>query len=221
MEHPKISNEEMKTRIVRFKDLKKSPIAVMFIDSVLPRHHRLNYAVIGDTASENPDFKPLITSLHKFQIGVVCAPPRSGPAWHTHDYIELFMPLKGKWKFYWGDSPDGTVKGSAVLDEWDIISCPPGQWRSFENVSKEDGWIFAVLEPHEAFKAKDPYWGSQVLKQAASMGFRADDSGKMIKPANFKEVEKEVFDNLVRKKKAPPARKPAGKKPVARKQAKR
>ena len=27
-----------------------------------------------------------------------------------------------------------------------------------------------MLEPHEAFKAKDPYWGSQVLEQAAAMG---------------------------------------------------
>ncbi len=202
MDHPKVTNEEMQKRVVRFRDLKKRPIPLMFIDSVLPRHYRVNYAVIGDTASENPDFKPLLEDPHKFQIGVFSAPPKCGPAWHTHDYIELFMPLKGRWKFYWGDDPNGTVEGSAVLDEWDMISCPPGKWRAFENVGREEGWMFAVLEPHEVFKSKDPYWGTQVLEQAAAMGFHADESGKMIKPANFKQVEEQLFDQLVRKKKA-------------------
>jgi quercetin dioxygenase-like cupin family protein len=217
MEHPKLTNEEMQKRVVRFKDIKKRPIPVMFIDSVLPRHYRVNYAVIGDTASENPDIKPSFTGEHKFQIGLFTAQPKCGPAWHTHDYIELFMPLTGKWKFYWGDNADGTVEGSAVLETWDMISCPPGKWRAFENVGKEEALMFAVLEPHEQFKSKDPYWGTQVLEEAAAMGFRADESGKMIKPANFKEVEKELFDKLVRKKKAAPAKKSTKKKIAKRK----
>lgn len=216
MKHAQVSNKEMQTRIVRFKDLKKRPIPLMFIDSVLPRHYRVNYAVIGDTASENPDFKPSVNAPHKFQIGVFSAPPKCGPAWHTHDYIELFMPLKGKWKFYWGDDPDGTVEGSTVLGEWDMISLPPGKWRAFENVSREEAWCFAVLEPHEVFSSKDPYWGTQVIEQAAAMGFQADESGKMIKPANFKEIEKALFDKLVRNEKPAPTKKSAKKRPVKR-----
>ena len=43
---------------------------------------------------------------HKFQIGMFMAPPGNGPAWHTHDYVEIFMPLSGKWRFYWGTDPD-------------------------------------------------------------------------------------------------------------------
>jgi len=217
MEHPQLTNEEMQKRVVRFKDIKKRPIPLMFIDSVLPRHHRVNYAVIGDTASENPDIKPSLTSPHQFQIGLFTAQPKCGPAWHTHDYIELFMPLTGKWKFYWGDSADGTVEGSAVLEAWDMISCPPGKWRAFENVGKEEALMFAVLEPHEQFKSKDPYWGTQVLEQAAALGFHADASGKMIKPANFKEVEKQLYDQLVLKKKATPAKKTTKKKAAKRK----
>lgn len=219
MEHPKLTNEEMLKRVVRFKDAKKRPIPLMFIDSVLPRHQRVNYAIIGDTASENPNIKPSLTGEHKFQIGMFTAQPKCGPAWHTHDYIELFMPLTGKWKFYWGDDPDGTIQGSAVLGPWDMISCPPGKWRSFENVGKAEALMFAVLEPHEQFRFKDPYWGTQVLEQAAALGFHADDSGKMIKPANFAEVEKELYNKLVLKKKAP-AKKSAPKKP-AKKSAKR
>jgi hypothetical protein len=127
------------------------------------------------------------------------------------------MPLTGKWKFYWGDNPDGTVEGGAVLEPWDMILRPPGKWRAFENVGKEEALMFAVLEPHEQFRFKDPYWGTKVLEQAAALGFCADESGKIIRPANFKEVEKRLFDKLVRKKKAVPAKKSAKKKTAKKK----
>lgn len=217
MAHKKYTNEEMQARVVRFKDVKKRPIPLMFIDSVIPGHQRINYAIIGDTASENPDFSPMFTQPHRFQIGMVCAPSKSGPAWHTHDYIEMFMPLTGKWKFNWGSNEDGTIDGSVVIGPWDMISLPPGAWRSFENISKEDSWLFAVLEQHEVFIGKDPYWGTQVIQQAAELGFNADERGKMIKPSNFKEVEKQLHDKLVLKKKTTPAKKTAKKKTAKKK----
>ena len=217
MAHQKYTNEEMQARVVRFKDVKKRPIPLMFIDSVIPGHQRINYAIIGDTASENPDFSPMFTQPHRFQIGMVCAPSKSGPAWHTHDYIEMFMPLTGKWKFNWGSNEDGTIDGSVIIGPWDMISLPPGAWRSFENISKEDSWLFAVLEQHQVFTGKDPYWGMQVIQQAAELGFKADERGKMIKPANFKEIEKQLYDKLVLKKKPAPTKKTAKKKTAKRK----
>ena len=30
------------------------------------------------------------------------APPGNGPGWHTHDYVEMFVPLTGNWRFCWG-----------------------------------------------------------------------------------------------------------------------
>ncbi len=194
----KISNEEMLERIIRFKELQKQGVAVMFIDSVLPRHYRMNYAVIGDTASENPDYTPALQAPHKFQIGMVMAPPGCGPAYHTHDYIELFMPLSGRWRYYWGNDPEGPPEGEAFLEPWDVISLPPGLWRGFENASNENAWLFAVLEPHDVFSAKDPYWSNQVIEQARAYGFDADERGKMIKPENFDEVSAQVERILLR-----------------------
>ncbi|GAG06198.1 unnamed protein product, partial [marine sediment metagenome] len=92
MSQSNISNEEMLARIVRFESLEERGIPLMFIDSILPGHQRMNYALIGDTASENPEFEPFLTQPHRFQIGMVKAPPGNGPAYHTHDYIEAFMP---------------------------------------------------------------------------------------------------------------------------------
>jgi quercetin dioxygenase-like cupin family protein len=198
MEHPKVSNEEMMKRVIRFSEVRKSPIPVMFIDSPLEGHERLNYAVIGDTASENPDFEPALVAPHTFQIGMVYAEPGNGPAWHTHDYVEMFMPLKGNWTFYWGNDVDGEPEGQVEIGPWDCISLPPGLWRSFE-VSKgeaEGGFIFAVLDQHEVFEGKDPYWAKSVEDAAAEVGFHADEKGKMVKPANYEEMKKALIDKL-------------------------
>lgn len=196
MSDKKITNQEMEKRIIRFNDLKKQGIPLMFIDSILPGHHRMNFAVIGDTASENEAFEPILTEPHKFQIGMVRAPAGNGPAYHTHDYVEIFMPLSGQWRFYWGNDPKGPPEGEATLEPWDMISLPPKLWRRFENVSDEDAWIFAVLEEHTVFTGKDPYWAPQVIKEAQAYGFEADETGRMVPPENYDDLKKQMAQKL-------------------------
>ncbi len=200
MNHPKVTNEEMMKRVVRFDDVTKHPIPVMFIDSPLEGHQRLNYAVIGDTASENSEYAPMLSAPHTFQIGMVYALPGNGPAWHTHDYVEIFMPLKGNWRFFWTNEKDGEPEGEALLKPWDQISLPPGLWRRFEvdQTETEGAWIYAVLDQHEVFEGKDPYWAESVEKAAASAGFKSDDRGKMIKPENYQQVHDEILDKISR-----------------------
>jgi hypothetical protein len=188
----------MKGRVMRFAELQQHPVSLMFIDSILPGHQRLNYAVIGDTASENPDFTPAISDPHSFQIGMVKATAGNGPAYHTHDYVEAFVPLTAhKWRFYWGESAD-KVDGETILNQWDLISLPPKLWRGFEVLPDQEGeaWIFAVLEQHTVFEGKDPYWAPQITRQAAEYGFHADDFGRMIKPENYQELEQQMLEKL-------------------------
>jgi quercetin dioxygenase-like cupin family protein len=199
--HPRVSPEEMEGRVVRFKDIegKGSPVGVplMFIDSILPGHKRMNYAVIGDTASEDPEFRPILDQPHDFQIGMFMCPPGNGPAWHTHDYIEMFMPLSGSFRFLYGNDPDGEPEGETIIGPWDMISLPPGLWRSFENAGEEDAWCFAVLETHEAYAGKDPYWPDWLVEQARERGLEVDDKGKMVKPPNFAELRDRMEDELL------------------------
>jgi quercetin dioxygenase-like cupin family protein len=198
--HPVYTAEEMARRVVRFDDLKGMGIPLMFIDSVLPGHWRMNYAVIGDTASENPDFagKRAITDPHKFQIGMGFAPPGNGPAWHTHDYVEMFFILEGQWRFVWGYNPDpDQPDGEFILNKWDMISLPPGVWRRFEVVSEGIGWFFAVLDAHQVFEGKDPIWPPAVIQRAEQAGFRADEQGKMVKPADYAEREAAHYQRLL------------------------
>lgn len=198
MNHPPTSQEEMLSRVVRFSDYtKENAVPLMFIDSFLDGHHRLNYAIIGDTASENPDFKPILQQPHNFQIGMFRAMPNgNGPAYHTHDYVELFLPLEGKWRFYWGNDPEAEPEGEVFLEKWDLISFPPGLWRGFENIDDKPAWCFAVLETHNVFEGKDPYWAPSVIRQAQAMGFEADENGRMAKPLNFEQLNAEMLEKM-------------------------
>lgn len=185
----------MAGRVVRFSELQGRGIPLMFIDSILPGHQRMNYALIGDTASEDDAFEPLVTAPHGFQVGMVKAKPGNGPAYHTHDYIEAFMPMTGQWRFYWGENAD-KVDGETVIGPWDLITLPPKLWRGFENIGDEDAWLLSILEEHKVFASKDPYWAPQVEAEAKAQGFYADPSGKMIKPENFSDLEAQMRKKL-------------------------
>ena len=193
-----VKNEQMEDRIVRFEELKQRGTPLMFIDSILPGHHRMNFSVIGDTASENDEYDAALTQPHTFQIGMVKAPPGNGPAYHTHDYVEVFMPLSGKWRFYWGHNAEDPqdVAGEALLEPWDFISLPAGLWRRFENVSDDHAWILGILDEHTVFEGKDPYWSPTVIRQAEEKGFQADENGKMIKPDNYAELRARMEEQM-------------------------
>jgi quercetin dioxygenase-like cupin family protein len=195
-----VKADPMTGRIARWSEIQRAGVPVMFIDSVLPGHYRMNYSVIGDTASENPDFEPAITAPHRFQIGMFEAPPGNGPGWHTHTYCELFVPLTGTWRFVYGTDPDDPVEKvtEVLLDPWDVISFPAGLWRRFENASDANAVGFAVLDPHDVFLEKDPIWPEWMVAAAAERGLTADPSGRMIKPENFTEIESAVRSAIAR-----------------------
>lgn len=186
--------DPMQGRIARFSDIRSKGVPVMFIDSILPGHHRMNYAVIGDTASENPNYEPAVTAPHRFQVGMFEAPPGNGPAWHTHDYVEAFIPLTGRWRFYYGFDPErpDELAGEVFLEPWDLISFPPGLWRGFENVSETNAFGLGILDPHDPFISKDPHWPDWVAAEAAKLGLAADEKGKMRVPPNLDEIERTV-----------------------------
>ena len=180
--------DPMVGRIVRFAGLGGPGSPLLFIDSIRPGHRRMNYALIGDTAGENPELAPIVAAPHGFQIGMVKAKPGNGPAYHSHDYVESFLILSGRWRFYWGTDPDpAAFSGEATLGPWDYVTLPPGLWRGFEvgPDETEEAWLFAVLESHAHFASKDPIWAPAVEHAAAAHGFRADETGKMVKPANY------------------------------------
>jgi quercetin dioxygenase-like cupin family protein len=185
-------------RVVRFDALEGNGTPLMFIDSVLPTGLRMNYSLVGDVASENPDYRVMTRGDHTFQVAIFMNPPGCGPNWHTHDYVEAFMPLSGRFEFLYGADPEGAddPDGAVTLDPWDFISLPARTWRAFRNVSDEMAWCLGILEAHAVFEGVDPYWPESTKEAARAYGIEADAKGKMIKPDNYDELVRELSARL-------------------------
>ena len=196
--------------MVHFSEAVNHGNPLAFIDAAVPGHRRLNIAVIGDTAAEDPGLRPLISGPHTFQLGMFMCLPDEGPAWHLHEYVEAFIPLSGRWRFRCAaseerlDDPDGDYE----LGPWDVISLPAGTWRSFENLGGEPAWCLGVLDAHEQFAFKDPQWPACVVSAAARLGLAADDSGKLVESpesARLAEELRQVLGEAAARTGPPPA----------------
>ena len=85
-----------------------------------------------------------------------------------------------------------------MLNEWDMISLPPGMSRSFEYSGESIGCFFAVLESHKVYEGKDPYWSPQIEAQARDNGYEADARGKMVHPPDYEAQKIQQSDFLLK-----------------------
>lgn len=145
------TQDEMKTRIARFKDLvstkakilKEKDIPVEVIEMItakttwnimspgpLPGQVTPAPAVIGGDAGV-------------FRLGIVSCPPHQGPGLHAHYKThETFMALTGRWEMQWGDRGEE----STILEPFDLIAMPPKVTRRFENVSDEEALLLVIIQ---------------------------------------------------------------------------
>ena len=166
-----ISRSEMEKRVARFKGLKPSTKA--FVDSLIPGHEREIFNVIGRGVTEDTTLPPAITDARDFNLTLVHAEPGKGAALHAHPTVEVFMSLAGRWAVYWGDQGEHET----VLDQWDVISVPPGVMRGFRNAGTQAGYLMAILGGTDAGHVA---WAPQVLEQAKATGLKLDAQGNLL-----------------------------------------
>ncbi|NNE82657.1 MAG: cupin domain-containing protein [Alphaproteobacteria bacterium] len=157
-------------RIARFSELKTDPR--FFLDSMLPGHERLNYNVIGTGVAENPDAKPAIDYAQDFNLTYMKAAPGKGPSLHSHDHVEVFIPMTGRWSVTWGDDGEYEV----ILDPFDVISVPIGEMRAIVNVSDSDAWHLTILGGTKPSRVD---WHDDVIQRAQQAGFALDEDGNI------------------------------------------
>ncbi|HSF05462.1 MAG TPA: cupin domain-containing protein [Methylomirabilota bacterium] len=166
-----ISVEEMEaTRVARFRNLKPSTRA--FVDTAIPGYERLIYNVIGRGVTEDPALAPVITDARDFNLTLVKKAPGNRVGLHDHPTVEVFMPLTGRWGVYWGDEAEHEV----VLEQWDVISVPPGVMRGFRNLGTEDAYLLAILGGSDAGHVE---WSPKVLASARQHGVELDEHGNV------------------------------------------
>lgn len=167
-----ISPAEMEKRVARFKEMKPKKTALY--DGVLPEHAREFYVVISDGVVDDPSMKPAISDVKDFHIFMIKAEPERGTASHAHPTIEVHIPLSGQWEVYWGENDEHTM----TLDQWDVISFPPGVLHGFRNKSKSESLLLSVLGGTDPGKL---IWQSHVLEKVKATGLvEVTEDGEMV-----------------------------------------
>ena len=175
MENVSYTKEEMLGRRVSlYKDLTPSHHA--FVDSHLPGHHKSNHDIIGRGVTENPAGGPAISEPHDFAVHLVKAPSNNGAALHSHDTVEVFMSLAGKWKVYWDNNGENC---EIVLGKWDVISVPPGVYRGFENLSGDDAVLLVIMGGEDSGRVS---WAPEVVAAATAIGAEFNPDGTVRSP---------------------------------------
>ena len=124
--------EEMKKRVARFKALK--PHKAAFLDHVYSKkraRHLQHYRprrVSEDLGGPQPE----ITAVDGFNVQMAGCKPGHGNGLHAHVTVETFLSLSSRWAVRWGDRAENEI----VLEQFDLISVPPGVMRCFENIGE-------------------------------------------------------------------------------------
>lgn len=167
-----ISVEEMeRTRVARFNRL--TPTKQGFVDTVIPGYERLIYNVIGRGVTEDSTLNPAITDARDFNMTLIKKVPGNRVGLHDHPTVEVFMPLTGRWGVYWGDEGQHEV----MLEQWDVISVPPGVMRGFRNAGTEESVLLAILGGSDAGHVT---WSPHVLEMARQHGLQLDAKGNVV-----------------------------------------
>jgi quercetin dioxygenase-like cupin family protein len=140
----RMTQDEMRKRIARFRSLKPLPIQNPSIpegarDVV---YARKLLSVIGLETKTPINAEAPITGAAGMTMTLAVCPPGQGPGLHSHrQTYETFTVMKGRFEVRWND--DGAER--AVLELYDTISFPPGVCRAFRNIGGEEGILQVII----------------------------------------------------------------------------
>jgi mannose-6-phosphate isomerase-like protein (cupin superfamily) len=145
------TQEQMKSRIARFKDLvstksriaeeKGIPMDVMEMITAKTTRNVMSPGPLPGQLSPKPAVEGGDAGV--FRLGIVTCPPGQGPGLHVHYHThETFMTLTGRWRIEWGDKGEE----STVLEHLDLIAVPPGVTRRFVNLADEDAHLLVIIQ---------------------------------------------------------------------------
>ncbi len=170
-----MSQDEMRARIAFFGD--QNADRNLMITQSIPGFQRDIYSIIGKGVSEKNATQPGIVDSTGFNVAYVGAKPDNGSAMHTHEEVEVFIPLSGTWAVYWNE---GDEMEEVVLGPMDCISVPGRVMRSFRNVGDTYGHLLVIIEGTHNVAVGRP---QDVIDKAADAGARLGADGKMVEAA--------------------------------------
>ena len=186
------TQEEMKKRIARFKELKprsanlqaKTGIPMEVIRMLNPK---ANYVLMApDDLPGVLSVNPEVNGGHEgiLRVGMALCAPGDGPGLHVHwKTHETFMALSGKWRIDWGDEGEEHT----ILEPFDMMAVPPKVTRKFTNISDQDAHLLVLIQgkkedfndvgrPAKAADAIIAKYGPEMIEKLEKAGwqFRID-----------------------------------------------
>ena len=154
MKSIKVSKDEMRRRMARFKELKSyqyqneaaSGIPMEVMEKIAA--HRV-YPLMVPASYKGRSAQAPIKGAPGLVLSIAECPPGDGPAMHIHEQtIENFFCLSGRFEIAWGDPGE---EQSVVLEPLDFVSVPPGVPRKFTNLhATETGRLLVVIHVQTA-----------------------------------------------------------------------
>jgi len=182
------TQEEMKSRIARFKDVvptkarhaEKLGIPAEVLEMITAKTTR-NIMSPGALPGQLSPAPPVLGGdAGIFRLGIVTCPPGNGPGLHVHYKThETFMALTGRWAIQWGDAGEETT----IIEPFDLIAVPPKVTRRFVNVGEEDAHLLVIIQGKpEDFDDVDRVpgtaqaiarkYGPEMVKKLESLGWK-------------------------------------------------
>ena len=166
------SMEEMLSRTARFKELVPSKEA--FVDMRIPGCERDIFTVIGSGVTEDVTITPAITAAEDFNVTYIGADPGKSGSLHSHDTVEVFFAMTGRWSVFWGDKGDQEM----ILEPLDMVSVPAGVMRGFRNIGENYAYMMTIVGGTDAGRV---LWPEAVLMKARETGLKLDADGNLEK----------------------------------------
>ncbi|MEY3664007.1 MAG: hypothetical protein RLZZ153_189 [Pseudomonadota bacterium] len=169
-QRPVVTAAEMKKRVAVFKKLKSSSMPL--IDAVMPQYNRDIFNIIGRGVTEDASMEVAINDARDFHVAIIRCEAGKGTGLHTHETLEVFMPLTGNWSVQWGD--DG--KSELSIGPWDFISIPTKIMRGFRNDSPGEAYMLSILGGTDPGRVT---WCDPVMRAAERAGYVLDAEGNI------------------------------------------
>ncbi len=168
------SAEQLRQRVATQADLAWSDGP--FLDSRLSGGGAQLALVVGYGMTEDPAQEPRVHNPHGHNIAWLRAQQGRGMLPHRHDETQVLMVKDGEWEVTLNRRDERTVR----LGPWDMLSVPPGVWRSLRNVS-DDTATMVVINGGDGRVRLD--WEDTVVKAAADAGVALDPNGYLASAA--------------------------------------
>lgn len=164
------SVEQMRQRVTTNADRQFADHALLC--TAVPGGRARVALAIGYGLTEDRDQEPRVFNPHGFCVAALRADSKEGILRHRHSESQVLIVVSGAWLVTFNDGADAI---EIRLEEHDVLSIPPGAWRSIVNVSDlADAEIVTITSGDSRVYIE---WAPEVVDAAHAAGLGLDANG--------------------------------------------